>query len=95
MRVPEHNIISVMEQFRSINRTVSSEPWNRIIWNPITRKMVMRNQSLVKYLFMHMYNHDILTNKEKIAIKTKYAAVHNISIEDAIVMLNNISIHNA
>ena len=55
----------------------------------------MRNQSLVKYLFMHMYNHDILTNKEKIAIKTKYAAVHNISIEDAIVMLNNISIHNA
>ena len=95
MRAPEHNIISVMEQFRNINRTVSSEPWNRIIWNPITRKMVMRNQSLVKYLFMHMYNHDILTNKEKIAIKTKYAAVHNISIEDAIVMLNNISIHNA
>ncbi|WP_418684142.1 hypothetical protein, partial [Alistipes putredinis] len=75
--------------------TVSSEPWNRVIWNPITHKMVMRNQSLVKYLFMHMYNHDILTNKEKVAIKTKYAAVHNISMEDAITRLNNISIHNA
>lgn len=55
----------------------------------------MRNQSLVKYLFMHMYNHDILSNKEKVAIKTKYAAVHNISMEDAITRLNNISIHNA
>ena len=39
MRAPEHNIISVMEQFRNINRTVSSEPWNRIIWNPIKRKL--------------------------------------------------------
>ncbi|MCG0151248.1 hypothetical protein L4X54_14650, partial [Phocaeicola vulgatus] len=95
MRGPEHGIIRVMEQFRNIDRTVSSEPWNRVIWNPITHKMVMRNQSLVKYLFMHMYNHDILTNKEKVAIKTKYAAVHNISMEDAITRLNNISIHNA
>ncbi len=94
-RVPEYDIIRIMEQFRNIDRTVSSEPWNRVIWNPITHKMVMRNQSLVKYLFMHMYDHEILTNKEKDIIKTKYAAVHNISIEDATVMLNNVSIHNA
>lgn len=95
MRAPEHDIIRVMEQFRNIDRTVSSEPWNRVIWNPITHKMVMRNQSLVKYLFMHMYSHNILTSKENTAIRIKYAAVHNISIENAIEMLNNISIHNA
>ena len=95
IRAPEHDITRVMNQYRNIDRTVSSEPWNKVIWNPITHKMVMRNQSLVKYLCMHMYNHDILTNKEKNAIKTKYAAVHNISIEDAQAMLNNISLHNA
>lgn len=55
----------------------------------------MRNQALVKYLFMHMYSHDILTNKEERALRSKYALVHNISIDDAIEQLNLISIHNA
>lgn len=55
----------------------------------------MRNQALVKYLFMHMFSHDILTNKEKRTLQAKYAVVHNISIGDAAERLNHISIHNA
>lgn len=89
-RLIEHDIIDVMMQFRDIDRTVSSEPWNKVIWNPTTHKMVMRNQSLVKYLFMHMYDHNILTIKEKYGLKTKYAAVHNLSIERATNILNEL-----
>jgi DNA sulfur modification protein DndB len=74
---------------------VSSEPWNKVIWNPITHKMVMRNQLLVKYLFMHMYDHNILTPKEKNALRTKFALVHNVTVQEANDMLNNIYIQNA
>jgi len=95
IRESEHNVIRVMEQFREVERTVSAEPWNKVIWNPTTNKMVMRNQALVKYLFMYMYSHDILTNKEKRTLQAKYAVVHNISIDDAVERLNHISIHNA
>ena len=80
-------------EFRNMDRTVSAEPWNKVIWNPITHKMVMRNQSLVKYLFMHMYNHDILTSKEKLALKNKFAVVHNLSTEKAISILNNLHLN--
>ena len=79
-----------MMQFRDLDRTVSSEPWNKVIWNPVTHKMVMRNQSLVKYLFMHMYDHNILTNKEKQGLITKYAAVHNLSIDRTTNILNEL-----
>ncbi len=92
-KLPEQNLFDVMMEFRNINRTVSSEPWNKVIWNPITHKMVMRNQSLVKYLFMHMYNHDILTNKEKLALKNKFAMVHNLSIEETVNRLNNLHLN--
>lgn len=89
-RLTEHDIVNVMMQFRDLDRTVSSEPWNKVIWNPVTHKMVMRNQSLVKYLFMHMYDHNILTNKEKQGLITKYAAVHNLSIDRTTNILNEL-----
>ena len=82
-----------MTQFRNIDRTVSSEPWNKVIWNPLTHKMVMRNQSLVKYLFIHMYGHNILTNKEKLGLNNKFAAVHNLSLEEVTNILNAIHIN--
>lgn len=94
-RLPECNILLIIRRFESIDRMVSSEPWNKVIWNPITHKMVMRNQLLVKYLFMHMYDHNILTPKEKNALRTKFALVHNVTVQEANDMLNNIYIQNA
>lgn len=91
----ESDIISIMEHFKNIDRTVSAEPWNKVIWNPVTHKMIMRNQLLTKYLFIHLYKHDILTVKEKNDLKIRYAAIHNITIDNAINVLNNLSIHNA
>lgn len=92
-RLPEHDIFEVMMQFRNINRTVSSEPWNKVIWNPISHKMVMRNQTLVKYLFMHMYDRQVLISKEKLGLKNKFAAVHNLSLEEVVNRLDNIHIN--
>ncbi len=76
-------ICNVLERFRNMDRTVSSEPWNKVIWDPITHKMVMRNQMLMKYLYIHLYDPDILVGKEKENMLNKYMTVHNISKEMA------------
>jgi DNA sulfur modification protein DndB len=75
---------AIIQRYSSMNRIVSQEPWLLILWNPLTNRMVMRNQSLVKYLLLNMYNSNLLTEREKQDMKTKYATIFNISTEDAI-----------
>lgn len=88
IRNPGNNINQILEYFTGLERTVSAEPWDRVIWNPTTNKMIMRNQTLVKYIFMHLYSHDILTTKEKTALQTKYATVHNTTLDNALEQLS-------
>lgn len=73
----------VFRRFIHMDRTVSSEPWNKVIWNPINRRMIMRNQTLVKYLFIHMYDTHIMKLTEKEQMVTRYATVLNINPEQA------------
>jgi len=73
----------VFRRFFNMDRTVSSEPWNKVIWNPINRRMIMRNQTLVKYLLVHMYDMHILKPTERNQMVTRYATVLNISPEQA------------
>lgn len=87
-----HNLLDVIDSFQSIDRVVSSPLWTKIIWNPITHKMIMRNQTLIKYLFIHMYDSDIMTEKEKKSLLDKYAIVHNLSAEEARSRINNITL---
>jgi hypothetical protein len=48
---------------------------------------------LVKYLFMHMYDRQILISKGKLGLKNKFAAVHNLSLEEVVNRLDNIHIN--
>lgn len=73
----------IFGRFTHMDRTVSSEPWSKVIWNPINHRMIMRNQTLVRYLLLHMYDKHILRPNEKEQMVTRYATVLNISREDA------------
>lgn len=86
MSISYHDII---RHFANMNRVVSEEPWNHILWNPITHKMEMRNQSLVKYILIHHFDHNILTDREKTDMKTKYATIFNIDTQTADLQICN------
>lgn len=79
----DFTIDNVLYKYSRINRNVSEEPWRMIIWNPLTRRMIMRNQTLVRYLMMYMFDQNTLTRKELGQLYSKYALVHNITIEQA------------
>ena len=79
----------ILQQYSNINRIVSQAPWEMILWNPLTNKMVMRNQSLVKYLLLYMYDNNILSQREKEDMKIRYATIFNVYPEDAIQQINS------
>jgi len=80
----------ILQHYSNLERTVSNPPWNKVIWNPITKKMIMRNQTLTKYIFLYLYGSSLLSDKEKQDMKNKYATILN--IEDTSQVINSLSL---
>ena len=75
-----------------IDRCISSPLWEKIIWNPATRKMIMRNQSVVKGILIHAYDSELLSSKEKEVLYSKYALIHNITELQAKERINKLTL---
>lgn len=77
----ENNKISIKDIFSSfskLDRNVSKEPWVKIIWDPTSKRMIVNNQLLLKYLFVYIFNTKLLKDKDKKELYSKYALVNNI-----------------
>lgn len=72
-----------IRDYANLDRNVHSDIWDMILWNPRTKKMIMRNQSLVYYILIKMIDINLLTEKEKISMNSKYATIFNIDLQEA------------
>lgn len=82
----------IIKRFGNLNRNVHSEMWDKILWNPIEKKMVMRNQSLVYYLLVKLVDIDMLTEKEKKKLISKFTMVFNIDEQEAQRRINSFTL---
>lgn len=82
----------ILNQYVGLNRNVHSDLWDMILWNPLTNRMLMRNQSLVFYLLLKMINGDYLTEKEKNQMINRYAMIYNIGVYEAEQRINSITL---
>ena len=73
----------VIAMYANLNRNVHSDLWDMVLWNPMTKKMIMRNQPLVNYLLIKMIDYNILTDREKTSMISKYATIFNIALDEA------------
>lgn len=73
----------IISGYVNLNRNVHSDMWDMILWNPITRRMIMRNQSLVNYLLIKIMDDSILTEREDVNMISKYATIFNIELSEA------------
>jgi DNA sulfur modification protein DndB len=73
----------IISQYANLNRNVHSDLWDMVLWNPRTKKMIMRNQALANYLLIKMIDINILTPKEKLTMTSKYATIFNIDFLEA------------
>ena len=87
----ENNEISIKDilgVFAKLDRNVSNEPWVKIIWDPASKRMLVNNQLLLKYLFVYIFNPELLKDKDKKDLYNRYALVNNISRENVEKTLN-------
>ena len=82
----------IIRGYSNLDRNVHSDMWDMILWNPRTNRMLMRNQSLVYYLLLHMIDASVLTEKEKSQMINKYATVYNIDAQEARQRINSITL---
>ncbi len=73
----------IISRYSDLNRNVHSDLWDKILWNPIAQKMIMRNQSLVFYLLIKMIDINLLSEKEIKSMNSKYAIIFNIDLQEA------------
>lgn len=72
----------IFNKFSQLNRGVSSGLWNKVIWNPNTNKMIVKNQTAIKLLLLYIYNPEELTIKERADLVDRYALLQGITQEE-------------
>lgn len=83
-------INDILKKYSQINRNVSSSLWNKIIWNPDSKTMLVNNQILLKYLFVYLYKPSILREKHVKDFYHRYKLVKSIDIAEIDNHLNNL-----
>lgn len=72
----------IFDKFSQLNRSVSSGLWNKVIWNPNTNKMIVKNQTAVKLLLLYVYDQDSLSIREKNDLIDRYALLQGINLDE-------------
>lgn len=72
----------IFNKFGQINRCVSSSLWSKVIWNPNTNKMIVKNQTAIKLLMLYVYSPETLSTKEKSDLIDRYALLQGITQEE-------------
>lgn len=91
-----NSIENIIKSLSSIEVCVSAKPWDRIIWDPIKQTMITRNGNLVFLLLIHMYNSDLLTDRERQALHKGIQSVlnYNRDFADEYIRTFNIKLSN-
>ena len=84
----EVSIKDVLDIYSRLDRSISNEPWTKIIWDPTSKRMLVNNQLLLKYLFIYIFNSELLKDKDKKELYNRYALVNNIARDSVEDMLN-------
>ena len=66
----------------SLPMEISEVPWNHVVWNPNTNRMVTSNKPLTEALFLHMVGEKPRSRAYESKVRPNYNALYGDSIED-------------
>lgn len=75
------SVLDILSRYNVIDRNLSNGLWTNIIWNANSQKMIVNNQVLLKYLFVYIYDKEILRQKHIEEFYQRYAFVKNINTD--------------
>ena len=62
-----------MSAYSSLEMCISAKPWERVLWDPENRTMIMKNATLVHLLLKYMYDQKLLKATEIKSLRKRYA----------------------
>lgn len=72
----------IFNKFSQLDRCVSSGLWNKVIWNPNTNKMIVKNQTAIKLLLLYIYSSETLSANEKDDLIDRYSLLQGINQDE-------------
>jgi DNA sulfur modification protein DndB len=75
----------IFANFNRINLSLSAEPWTKVLWDDIRKKMLMNAGTLTYLLLLYIYDSSILTQKETDKLKDSYASKLGVEEDQEIV----------
>lgn len=82
----------IVNGFSMLDRQISGNIWNHILWDDIKKQMIMKNQTLQKYILRYLYDRTNLSEKEKDDMISKYALILNVGKEEAAIAIDEFTL---
>ncbi|MDT0642173.1 DNA sulfur modification protein DndB [Zunongwangia sp. F363] len=76
----EETFDEIFTNFNKANLDIAEEPWTRVLWDDVRKKMLMNAGTVTYLLLLYIYDSTILTQKEIEKLKDNYAS--KLGIED-------------
>jgi len=63
----------ILSKFNEIDFQLSSAPWEKVMWEPATKTMIMNTATLTQMLLVYKFNSELLTPARLLKLKKDYA----------------------
>ncbi|SEF67255.1 DNA sulfur modification protein DndB [Sphingobacterium lactis] len=75
-------IEDVIKKFEEQSFTLNTKPWKNLIWDDVSKTMIMGNKNIIELVLIYKYDQNLLKSSEIEKIKKKYITVLNLENEE-------------
>lgn len=76
-----HGLSSIMAKYARLDFQISSDMWKGLLWNNESQTMINGNSGIIRLLLLYLYDHSLVSEKEREKIQEKYASARGVSYD--------------
>lgn len=77
-----HDFSSIMAKYSRLDFRISSDIWKGLLWNNESQTMINGNSGIIRLLLLYLYDHSLVSEKEREKIQEKYATARGVSYDE-------------
>lgn len=77
-----HDFSSIMAKYSRLDFQISSDIWKGLLWNNESQTMINGNSGIIRLLLLYLYDHSLVSEKEREKIQEKYASARGVSYDE-------------
>lgn len=76
-----HELSSIMEKYARLDFHISADMWKGLLWNSESQTMINGNSGIIRLLLLYLYDHSLVSEKDREKIQEKYASARGLSYD--------------